>query len=423
MVTRRNIYGKARLQDVTKDFIDKNVQIPLNKAILWEYIMDFVVRNTSAQRRRKIIGTYLTLESKGVINTPLQQYTSSEFVSSIQKINALTTYIASRGGYTKTYTESTKTDFRRWFKQFYHWYKSRDIRFNDSTKSMQMNQFYETVRTTKRGKQGTSYTKEDMYTYEDLEMFCRLANQINRRALLEFLFYTGCRVEEALNVRLKHLDRSGPVWQVTLKGKNNKTRIVPIIEPMPVLRELIQDLKSPTGDTTLFNKGRDKFNPIPMDHAYVTDIFLRIKTRIRKINPSWNKPLHAHHFRRTWCTMNRKHVSERTIKQLGGWSLSSTVNIYDYTDNDDAIKEYSKGKGINIKEKPTKTIWTCALCDRTNAPHVSTCECGRPKDLATYLGDMEPQLKHQQVLREFLDEICSNPELMKRFNEFKQNIA
>jgi integrase/recombinase XerD len=63
---------------------------------------------------------------------------------------------------------------------------------------------------------------------------------LNNRSILTFLFYTGCRISEALTVRVNDLDSIDGLNVVHLQGKGAKLRTLPLHPKLySLLRELI----------------------------------------------------------------------------------------------------------------------------------------------------------------------------------------
>lgn len=72
---------------------------------------------------------------------------------------------------------------------------------------------------------------------------------VRDRALLQLLYNTGARVQELANITLADL-RTGSVPTVTLTGKGNKTRIIPLWQETVTLVNQYVDLRNQTGIET-----------------------------------------------------------------------------------------------------------------------------------------------------------------------------
>jgi len=79
--------------------------------------------------------------------------------------------------------------------------------------------------------------------------------------LVEFLAYSGCRIDEARNVLWKHVDFKKGTLLVTggEKGtKNHKERLIPLFEPLKQLLWRMSDGKDMPPDATIFNHKSSK---------------------------------------------------------------------------------------------------------------------------------------------------------------------
>jgi integrase len=67
-----------------------------------------------------------------------------------------------------------------------------------------------------------------MITEEEAMRMIKAASKPRDKAMLAFMFDSGCRIGELMNLRIKDIDFKGEVAQVTLNGKTGMRRI-PII--------------------------------------------------------------------------------------------------------------------------------------------------------------------------------------------------
>lgn len=420
-MTRRDIYNKHDYIKVDKEKVFSKIQNKDNKQAVWEFLLDSMLKGTSDRRRYKLLCSFVTLEKRGIVTTPLKEFTVLEFSEAIATINNLTEY-KTYYGRSKKFTESTKADYRRTLKQYFNYYKLHDPRFRDQNNLFELQRFYETVTKTKIGQQKAQLSKEDMYTVEDLTMFTNLTTNVNYKGLLIFLFYSGCRIEEALNIKLKDMDRTGAIWTIRVNGKTGPREIV-VCEPIEALKNIIAALPQQTPDTYLFNKTYPRYPLVPMDYKYIQSLRSQLRGKIKRNFPEWNKPLMYHSFRRSFVTNYRGVLSDRVLRKMGGWTKNSTVmNIYDYSDADDIKQEFAAAKGLKIDHKDVLQSWTCPLCKHTNAPHVNTCKCGTAKDLEGYFKAKQQREEHTKMLDEFFNRMCTDDRLMREFMHWKRSI-
>jgi len=141
--------------------------------------------------------------------------------------------------------------------------------------------------------------------------------------MLDFLFYTGLRVKELVNIR--HSDYSGN--QLRVLGKGNKIRYLPL---PPFLVKY--------------------FNPRSSHYLFLTRNGNKLKeTQVRIIinrkaeRAKINKRITPHTFRRSFATLlDRKKVRMTTIQKLLGHSHITTTAQYIHNDYETIFADYSK---------------------------------------------------------------------------------
>jgi len=141
--------------------------------------------------------------------------------------------------------------------------------------------------------------------------------------MLDFLFYTGLRVKELVNIR--HSDYQNE--QLRILGKGNKVRYIPL---PPFLAQYLQ----PYSNTYLFltRKGNK------LKETQVRTIINR-KTERTGIK----KRITPHTFRRSFATLlDRKKVRMTTIQKLLGHSHITTTAQYIHNDYETIFADYSK---------------------------------------------------------------------------------
>jgi integrase/recombinase XerD len=150
-----------------------------------------------------------------------------------------------------------------------------------------------------------------------------LATYQRNNLILDFLFYSGLRVSELVNIR--HSDWQGKSLRV--HGKGNKVRQV-FFPPFLV------KYFNPTNPNYIFTnlKGR------PLSTLVIRQI---IQQRIKKAG--WDKPITPHSFRRSFATLlHNKGTHLTTIQQLLGHDSIQTTEKYIHNDYDTLYADYSK---------------------------------------------------------------------------------
>ena len=174
------------------------------------------------------------------------------------------------------------------------------------------------------------YRKEIKKPFSDVELEkIRISCKTKRdRALVEFLYSTGCRVSEVVELELEDIDFEQN--QLTVLGKGNKERTV-FLSPVCVmhLREYIKARKY----GAIFNgKGSERLSKNGIEAA------------LRKVGERAGvENVHPHRFRRTLATnlLNRG-MSIQDVAEILGHADLKTTQIYCYIDKKNVENAYRK---------------------------------------------------------------------------------
>ena len=149
----------------------------------------------------------------------------------------------------------------------------------------------------------------------DVQRLIQAAKTEKTKLMIQFLFKTGCRVSEMINVRLSDCRTVNGYIKITLMGKGNKEREV--IIP----RELYHVIHNTyQGNTWLFEsktaKQLDRHN---------------VKSQIRKVGVSAGYAISPHmlrHARATDMLLNKNISLKAVSRYLGHSSTATTADMY-----------------------------------------------------------------------------------------------
>ncbi len=148
-------------------------------------------------------------------------------------------------------------------------------------------------------------------TYDEFLRLVEACNNLRDKLIIKFLFYTGVRVSELVNLKVNDI-----LWDhgfVKIKGKGGKERIIPI--PETLLKELKQYLKSR-------NEKSEYLFPISV--RQVQRIIRRAKEKAKI-----NKKITPHVLRHSLATyLLSKGIDIRIIQEILGHSSLSVTQIY-----------------------------------------------------------------------------------------------
>jgi len=209
---------------------------------------------------------------------------------------------------TQDFNESSKSYFKRAFKKFNKWLKINNINTTLNMDHIEIIDYRQ--------------TDFEIVTRKELNILLEHADSTFWRAFISVLWSCGFRIEETLNVRIKHVilphttEYDNETYAIKIVFSKNKFGIrnteVLLENANKYLAEWLDDYKSKDGyseDSQLF--------PI----KYITAF-----TKLRDIgNKHLNKKIGCHTFRHSsatyWCTI----LPHAKLCCLMGWSLSSSM--------------------------------------------------------------------------------------------------
>ena len=221
-------------------------------------------------------------------------------------------------------------------------------------------------------KASVEYLTEDqlkfLYSIPDM----RTAVGRRNRFMMIFLYETGARIEELLNIHLSDILKNGRTIQLRLTGKGRKIRYIPILkETEKHLEAYLSEyhVDSPE-DAFLFysvHQGRQT----QMTSANVDHMLKKYAAIAYETDPMFPAKLHAHMFRHSIAmAMYKKGVPLSYIRDFLGHENIDTVRIYAYADNETISKalnkvDHEEGAGIlpekKWKGREKKLLQYCCL--------------------------------------------------------------
>ncbi|KFI70686.1 tyrosine recombinase xerD [Bifidobacterium merycicum] len=160
------------------------------------------------------------------------------------------------------------------------------------------------------------------------------------KALLEFMYATGCRVSEAVGVDLNDIDLDERVARVT--GKGAKQRLVPVgdcacaaiarylREGRPILEGCVKSGEPERRAVFLNKRGRR------MSRQSVWEVVNQAGQRAHI-----GKPLHPHTLRHSFAThLIQGGADVRTVQELLGHASVTTTQIYTHVSPENLIETY-----------------------------------------------------------------------------------
>jgi site-specific recombinase XerD len=180
-----------------------------------------------------------------------------------------------------------------------------------------------------------------------------IATQKGRRDmfLMLFLFKTGARIQELLDIRLRDI-QFGNAPRVTLHGKGSKTRNIPLRENIVNhLREYIKAFHSSEGiysDQHLFFAEKSGGRKKRLSEDTVRHFVKQYGVEARLVCPEVSENVHPHLFRHSFAmSMYQNGVDLTLLSQWLGHANLSTTLIYAHADTEQKRKAIEKAVPID----------------------------------------------------------------------------
>jgi site-specific recombinase XerD len=298
---------------------------------------DVIIKNMNNYRIvKKAECKYGLVTTEELNNNLLKEYVAKKYLTGISK-NSLRQYVRETDKFLKTInkkaTEITSDDIQKYL----FLYKVKYNVSNTTSRNMfvYINNFFLFLTNAdyitknpfdKIDKIKRDTLPEPALTKQEEEKLYVNCNSIRDRALLEFLFSTGCRVSEVSNCKISDVNTIDKT--VTVVGKGNKRRTVFISDK--ALYHLQRYLMSRNDNIdALFISNRNQ--PLSVD-----GIELALDRLASKSN------VHPHRIRATFCTrLIDKGMDIHKVQKLMGHSQVDTTMGY-YRGNDNIGYDYNK---------------------------------------------------------------------------------
>lgn len=227
----------------------------------------------------------------------------------------------SHGGERHTYSASGVNKYVLAIRNRIRYAFKHSAYYQDLGKRMELDEFLKSVPLMKEQRAGLS--KSRVLTWKEVSALVKETAGTKIGLVIEFLARSGCRVSEALNIRLADIRPNGaPSFvRITIIGKRSKQREV------RVQKELVERIRITFGGTQwLFEHNGKRYNRISISD--------RIKAASRK---KIGKEVSAHALRHSYATeqLARGRSLKAVSEYLGHSSVSTTADIYCHDSLDD----------------------------------------------------------------------------------------
>lgn len=352
------------------------------------------------------------------VNSDLDKLTKNEVLALVCYINRL-----------NELAEATRSDYRRALKQFYKWFKEEDSRIDgDETERLEAKKLYnyleKEVSLAYKRKQidpNTIITDEDI-----CQVIEKGTRSIRDKAFLSTLHETGCRTAEFLNLKVGSILIKDNFAEINVPDGKTGKRVVYVTRSLPYLIRYL--------DTHPFKNDKNSYLWLSEANFNLNDPLIymggqRIIDRCFE-RANVHKRNNWHWFRHSRATILAPKLSEAMLCRYMGWTIGSKqVNTYVHLCNNQLENVFLSINGMKQKEEEIEKPIKC-ICGSLNHAKERYCfKCYKPLSVEVAIQDNAQEVKELKMLSneaiktmQFFMDMQKNPDLMKKFEEFKKNI-
>ncbi len=365
-IQKKDIHNRERGFNTTKLNLENDIIIiKENKEFILKFIRDCRLGKTLKNRQKKSIGVARCLKYIQVLkkistwlDKPFNEVTQSDMEKLIEALENDQFCIDVKSNNqeipkTRKYAHSTKLDYKKTIRKFYKWLLGNNKHYPELVDWIDT---YDIV------KEVPALTREEVEKLADV-------SNIRDKAIIMFLFDSGARIEEALNIRIKDLTKTEDTYKVRITVSKTKPRTIHLPICSKYLELWLQEYQDKTDEDFLF----------PINYNSLR-IMLHRKSKILS-----NKTVTPHILRHSSATYYANHLSHFQLCYRYGWSMASKMP-----------NRYLDREGI-FEQETTKIVQT---------------------------NDISNLEKQNQLLKEEISHIKeSNQELSLEFSQLKEKLA
>lgn len=172
------------------------------------------------------------------------------------------------------------------------------------------------VRWLRAKKPKNSLTAKDMLTIDEINLIIQSETSIVFRGLWAFLASSGCRIGEALNVRVKDVDDKKQYLLVGVTGKTG-SRQVPLTDWLEPIRALLKEAKNQ--DDFLFYRKRSGTR----EQMNYSSVLVHLRSVLKRAGIT--KRVFPHLFRHSASTRLAEHMPQPILEKRQGWVHGSDM--------------------------------------------------------------------------------------------------
>jgi len=302
-------------------------------------------------------------------------------------------------------SEWTKHGYRVTLKKFYKTMFGNGEEYPENVKWVKAN-----VRSDKNG-------IPEILTKEEVKKAISTASKVRDKAMLSFLYESGCRVGELLNTKIGDIefDDYGAKVKVVGKTGERKIRLVGCIPHLSLWLEHHPDKRK--GSYLWVSVGQ-RNSKNRLSYRMVCQL---VEDCVRKAGIE--KKIHPHSFRHSRAThMAGAGINNAVLCEFFGWRQNSEMpSIYFHLSGEDVDRVILQMHGLKKEQKKDNFETNiCQRCGEKNSPEIDYClRCHAPlSEIALIKAEERKKLDIADYVKTvFIQQFKTDPEFRKRIVE------
>ncbi|KKG87790.1 tyrosine-type recombinase/integrase [Methanosarcina mazei] len=252
-------------------------------------------------------------------------------------------------------------------------------------------------------------------TQAEIESLIEACRNPRDKALISFLYESGCRKGELVSIKLEHVVFTEFGATVTIPQGKTGPRTIPVVYAASYLRQWVESHPTKGSSDPLFCSLQEPFSQFSFSGLKHLMSTLKERTGLKK-------DLYPHLFRHSRASHLANQFTEQQLKQFLGWTAGSNMAaVYVHLSQRDIQDCVLKAYGIEspTEEKKSFKVGKCPRCKDINPETSLFCgKCGMPlKD------DSVRQLETEQdnFETEFSKLIAKYPNILEILSNYKKD--
>ncbi len=334
--------AKEKIIKTAYAHLDNVTLSPKNEETITAFLQQLAAEGLSKDRQSKYIYSLINI-SRRINHKDFYKLKKQDIVKLIGDIN------------NTNFSEWTKRDYRIILKRLIKYCREQEGKtFKEKEYPPEVAWLSSSI----KKKEKKKYHKE-VLTPEDVKKLAASTYNLRDKAFILFLYESGARIGEVLNLRIKDFQPEDRYAKVTLFGKTGE-RSIAIYSSAPAISNWIKHHP--------VQNDKENWLFCSINHANQGDqgqyfYFNKLLKQAQK-RAGLNKPVNPHHFRHSRASELAKKLTEAHLCNYMGWEIGSKEAAdYVHTSRDATNKAYLAMHGL-VKEEEEKDKFQPVECPR-----------------------------------------------------------